>query len=181
MKHLIFTLFLLAYSCHQEPMRMQILNQQLGITDTISAKFTNNTRDDYLVYFYDIKPSYIGDGISSLRLNITHSNELIEVNIIDGDIFFFSDDEDRQIPIPFLTIIPAKSSKIIKFPLIDSSTIDRPVLKKGIEYDVVLQTELDTAKIGWKEMKADIRSLQKKYKVKIFQGKLKSNQVKLKY
>ncbi len=201
MKNVLYFIFLLiVISCENKPsVELEILNKEINITDSLRLRLTNRTKNNYLIYLNDFKPSYY-DSQSNLFVNILDNNHLVKAVYSVSDPIWLLDENGKMIyedslsqkkyfdcikkDRSILLKLPAKESIDFKIPLIDS--IDEcgrknyPILEKGRSYKGFLRINIDSSLI--KESKlGDIEKFRKKMKFKLFQGELKSNTVNLEY
>ncbi|CAI9680359.1 hypothetical protein HZQ11_12255 [Elizabethkingia anophelis] len=185
---------IILFSCKKNDFEVKVVNKEpLSIHDSIEIELKNNTNRDYLFYFKDHKFRFTIKSINNLVSEIkTKKGDPIETEVISSPLYIINLDgtldkddieameKEKELSQSLIKIIPARSSLFIKTSLMNTMDAESPVLTKGEFYRLAIKINNDSNLIG-KEGLEEINKIRNKKNIKLFQGKLESNVVNLKY
>lgn len=181
-------------SCKKNNFEVKIVNKEpLAIHDSVKIELKNNTDRNYLFYFKDHRFYYSNKSVNSLVLEIkTKKGDPIGTQVTSGPLHIMNLDgtydkddieameKEKELSQSLIKIVPARSLVSFKISLIDTMGIESPVLSKGESYKLSFKINNDSNLIG-KEALEDISKIRNRKNIKMFQGKLESNVISLKY
>ncbi|WKS95310.1 hypothetical protein [Riemerella columbina] len=194
MKYVIFTFLFLLISCGQKDLEVTLPDQEIFSHDSLEVKIQNNTNKDYLFFFEHNRLEY-SESSNSLEVIITKNKKPVKSQLAIIDAFVIPDEDgyiDKKDSLEaakffdcsehLIKVVPAKSHIMLKFLILDEANRCGagffPEIKKNQFYELKLKINTDTTLIKKEEMK-QINTHRKGKKIKLFQGQLESNTVKL--